>query len=444
MLDDEDNLDYYGDPTDDGDSSGLDDAYVDPQAMADYGRPGPTKAAAAANDIDYQSAPFKEYDARQQAAVQGLRDARARAVEALRPTDDKSRYLALAAGFLSPTRTGGFGESIGNALQNYLPYQQQRRQEELGYKSALSKYDTDIAQAEYTQALKPPVFTDVYDSTTGGKQKVMVINGRPYPIGGVGAPPGGGHAFLDKMNWLEHASPAQRALFDKYGRTAPISITMAEKNANDKKLGQWDAEQYGKLQSEALGAPVKIANWQRLGSLLGQVRTGKFRGAINEFAKGMQTVGFDPAAIGIDAHTGIADAANAAQRAMALELRNPSGGAGMPGAMSDSDREFLNSMTPSLETSPDAIPLMVNWQVKLAQRSQQVFKLAREYNKKHGIVDDGFYDELQTWSDAHPLFDDADRKAIEQMGGGGTAAAPTGSNIQHGSTVPQLPADFDQ
>lgn len=435
MLDD-DYTDEYDDMGIDPDD--VDDANVDPRAMAnmystagDTPRVGPTKAAAAAGDINYSdgSDAYSEYEGRQASALQALRDARSRAMEALKPTDDKSRYLALAAGFLAPTRTGGFGESVSNAISGYLPYKQQQRQEELGYKSALSKYDTDIASAEYAQSVKPPTFTEIY-TPDGKRQKVMVVNGRPHPIGGSYAPPGAGgqNSWMQKLDLLQHATPEQRALIEKYlvpqGSQTTVSVGLNEDKSFGKNLGMWDAKKYGELQDAALKAPVTIANYQRLGSLLGQQRLGKYRGAINEFSKALQTFGIDPASIGIEAHTGLADAANAAQRAMALELRNPAGGAGMPGAMSDPDREFLVSMSPSLETSPDAVPLMVNWQIKLARRSQDVAKLARKYNKDHGTVDEGFYDELQTWSDAHPLFDDEDRAAIEKLGSGG-APPPT-------------------
>ena len=44
----------------------------------------------------------------------------------------------------------------------------------------------------------------------------------------------------------------------------------------------------------------------------------------------------------------------------ALELRNPSGGAGMPGAMSDADRNFLASIPPSLANTKEGRALIAN------------------------------------------------------------------------------------
>jgi len=89
---------------------------------------------------------------------------------------------------------------------------------------------------------------------------------------------------------------------------------------------------------------------------------------------------------------------------MALELRNPSGGAGMPGALSDKDREFLVSMTPGIAKTPGGNKLIIDTARKLAKRDQDVARLAREYRQRNGSMNEGFYAELQKYSDANPIF----------------------------------------
>jgi hypothetical protein len=76
----------------------------------------------------------------------------------------------------------------------------------------------------------------------------------------------------------------------------------------------------------------------------------------------------------------------------------------MPGALSNSDREFLMSMTPGLTSDPAGRKLISESMVKLAKRDQDVAKLARDYRKRKGSLDEGFYDELAKFSDANPLF----------------------------------------
>ena len=43
---------------------------------------------------------------------------------------------------------------------------------------------------------------------------------------------------------------------------------------------------------------------------------------------------------------------------------------------------------------------------RLAQRDQQVAQMAREYRKQNGHLDEGFYQQLQQFSEANPLFRD--------------------------------------
>jgi hypothetical protein len=102
-----------------------------------------------------------------------------------------------------------------------------------------------------------------------------------------------------------------------------------------------------------------------------------------------------------------AQAARSLTNQLALEMRNPAGGAGMPGALSDKDREFLMQSIPGLENDPAAIGTMIDYRVRLAKREQQVAKMARAYRKKNGKFDEGFFDELQEWSEKNPLFSEA-------------------------------------
>ena len=129
------------------------------------------------------------------------------------------------------------------------------------------------------------------------------------------------------------------------------------------------------------------------------MQTGKLTPFGVDVASTAASLGFK-----IDPKLGNKQAADALSKEMALELRNPSGGAGMPGALSNSDREFLMSMTPGLTSDPAGRKLISESMIKLAKRDQEVAKLARDYRKRKGNLDEGFYDELAKFSDANPLF----------------------------------------
>jgi hypothetical protein len=195
-----------------------------------------------------------------------------------------------------------------------------------------------------------------------------------------------------------------------------------QESAFQKEVGKTFGEQYSGLMKADMNAPATVGKYQRLGNLLGQVNTGKFKGTTTDLKAAAKSLGIDLAALGVADDVAPAQAARALANQIALELRNPAGGAGMPGAMSDKDREFLIQSIPSLENDPGAIGKMIEYRVKLAQREQQVAKKAREYRKRTGKFDEGFYDELQEWSNKNPLFPD-------QASTPKPAAAPAGFRV---------------
>jgi len=96
-------------------------------------------------------------------------------------------------------------------------------------------------------------------------------------------------------------------------------------------------------------------------------------------------------AFGLDGgSTGPAEMLNALGNAISLRLRDPSKGQGMPGAMSDSDREFLRSMSVSLGNSPQANRLLAQYYLAAGQRNIDLENLREQYVAQHGRIDDGF------------------------------------------------------
>ena len=98
---------------------------------------------------------------------------------------------------------------------------------------------------------------------------------------------------------------------------------------------------------------------------------------------------------------------------MALQLRNPAGGAGMPGSLSDKDREFLVSMVPGLGQTRAGRKLLISARKKMNKRAQDVAARARDYLDTHGALDSGFERELASWSGQNPIFSTADFTARE-------------------------------
>lgn len=126
------------------------------------------------------------------------------------------------------------------------------------------------------------------------------------------------------------------------------------------------------------------------------------KGALAESISGLKNVA---ATFGIDIKGLPAEQAiTALTNEMALQARNPAGGAGMPGAMSDADRSFLANMQPGLSKSPEGRAQIIQTMRKLAEREREIAKLANEYERKNGRLDANFERELYAFAEKNPLF----------------------------------------
>lgn len=202
-----------------------------------------------------------------------------------------------------------------------------------------------------------------------------------------------------------------------------IGVNVAQEKEENKTVGKGFGEQYNKIQEDAFNARRQVDRVDRLVSLLDGVETGKLTPLGTDIASYAKSFGFN-----IDPKLGNKEAAAALANEMALELRNPSGGAGMPGAMSDQDREFLRSMIPGMERTDQGRKLIADFWKRIAQRKQDVAKIARDYRKQNGQLDEGFYDALDAYSASNPMFTPEDRKALEPRKGK-VSAAPTNQRI---------------
>jgi len=113
---------------------------------------------------------------------------------------------------------------------------------------------------------------------------------------------------------------------------------------------------------------------------------------------------------------GSEDAIRSITNRFALELRNPSGGAGMPGAMSDSDRNFLASIPPSLANTKEGRALIAMTMRAVNNRDIQVAQLAQVYQEQNnGRLDIKFQKSLREWSDKNPLMSEDAKNAMKTI-----------------------------
>jgi len=237
-------------------------------------------------------------------------------------------------------------------------------------------------------------------------------------------------AFEKTLDAAGITDPAQRqTLLQEYLKkqvthapAASTTVVMNQEKEEAKAVGKAAGESFNAIMQSGMDAGSKIARYDRIGQLLEGVSTGKLTPAATQIAAIADSLG-----IKIDPNLGSKQAAQALANEIALTLRNPSGGAGMPGALSDKDREFLVSMAPGLGTTPEGNRLLIETAKKLAKRDQEVSRLARQYRQKNGSFGPGFYEELQRYSEANPLF----------PAGAGPAAPTAPANI------PRVTSDTD-
>lgn len=205
-----------------------------------------------------------------------------------------------------------------------------------------------------------------------------------------------------------------------FAERPPVSgqIASEQEKETEKKAGDVLGKQYATMHETADTARTKIDRMQRLRQLLEGVHTGKLTPLGTEISGWVSALGDIPGdplgpwvkSLGIDQNLPNKEAAQALLGQMALELRSTGEGAGMPGAMSDKDREFLIKMTPSLAMRPEGAKLLFDTYEKMAKRQIKAAELARGYKRANprNTFDEGYFDYMNEWNKLNPVFGEKD------------------------------------
>ena len=170
-----------------------------------------------------------------------------------------------------------------------------------------------------------------------------------------------------------------------------------------------DIKKLGGYQDAREAAPGQLSTYQQLGSALE---------AFNKTGTTPKTAAMEQwARANVPGYTGGSQSlqpyqiAQSLSNQLALELRNPASGAGMPGSMSDGDRQYLASMVANPGTDINAARQMIDARMRTLQRQQEVGTMASRWAKQYGQLSGinpktgmDFYDSLDAWSTKNPLF----------------------------------------
>lgn len=165
-------------------------------------------------------------------------------------------------------------------------------------------------------------------------------------------------------------------------------------------LGYWE-EQYGNINDSARAASDMLGMYDLAESALDTgVRTGV--GGESELA--LRRLG---AIVGVGDADKLAggELIRAVQNRMALIMRSPDGGMGMPGAVSDRDIQFLKDAQIGIDRSPEGNRKMITAYRAIEQRKIDVARLADAYIAKEGRLDGGFSEVVRQFAENNSMFD---------------------------------------
>jgi hypothetical protein len=154
------------------------------------------------------------------------------------------------------------------------------------------------------------------------------------------------------------------------------------------------------MPADAAKAQGNIGKLDQLKALLSNPNV--YQGTGGEYVGDIKKLGAS-FGINVEGATNV-DAIRAMSREMALQARNPAGGAGMPGALSDSDRQFLASMQPSLANTPEGNAQIIDAYQKVHQRTLDIERLRQQYVSRNGRLDMNFYKAVSDFGAQNPLF----------------------------------------
>lgn len=183
------------------------------------------------------------------------------------------------------------------------------------------------------------------------------------------------------------------------GMTSQQRATADANSAQQVKAAQERAGRQEAVFAKAYQAPFVAQRMETIGNLLGDFEGGKFSKAGFELARA-----FNSAGIKIDNKLANKEAAEALGNQLALDLRATGEGSGMPGALSDKDRDFLKAMTPQMAQSAAGRKTLIDAHRAMAQRQQQLGSMAQRYLEKYGSLDEQFFAQATQFNTQNPIF----------------------------------------
>ena len=242
--------------------------------------------------------------------------------------------------------------------------------------------------------------------TVPGSSRLATLSGEVL----LDAQPEPGYALLTPEQAQTMGLPeGERWQVSPNGQIKPVSGSQTTVNVNTEGDTAWEkesaklfAQRYDTLTTQAQSAQQMLGLYDIAQSALDAgMRTGVMGG-------GEQAVRQLGLVMGIGDADKVAGAEllTSVTNRMALQMRNPDSGMGMPGAVSDRDLRFLKDAQIGLDRSPEGNRRMLEAFRALEQRKVEVAALADQYIEQNGRLDVGFNKMVREYAETNPMFDE--------------------------------------
>lgn len=198
-------------------------------------------------------------------------------------------------------------------------------------------------------------------------------------------------------------------------------INTTEQTSFDKKVGEKYGEKYVSIMNGADSALTELDQYNVLEQAL---NTGIRTGFAGEAELALQKAGVAAGLLDPNEKIAAGETIQKMSNKMALAMRNPESGMGMPGSLSDKDLVFLKDSQIGLSTSPEGNKVALEVFRRMARRRLDLADLAEEYVAKHKTMS-GFNRVVRKFAEENPLF--ADLNIPKQAGFSDSPAAPGGA-----------------
>lgn len=105
----------------------------------------------------------------------------------------------------------------------------------------------------------------------------------------------------------------------------------------------------------------------------------------------------------------------AIQNRLALEIRNPTSGLGLPGSASNKDLDFLTAAVPGLQKTPEGNALLIDYLIKMNDFKQDVAAYQQKIiDDNDGVVPNNIDSQIMRYVNNYSFLGDGDRELIEK------------------------------